>query len=144
MYYNDEYFVKYYNDEYFVKYYNDLEIAQTPLRFSKHTVQHQNERRPKTHSIQNKLEKYMYHNKVEFDKNLIGALIGKNGNNIKNVINKVKCLVYSSNFEYYIDKTIINNKYCIYILTNNKDILSIATNELNNNIANICNTHNKK
>jgi len=159
----------YYNDEYFVKYYNDPEFAQPPLRFSKHAIQRQNERRPRTYigeknvniiknniavttitksknkyPIQVKLEKYMYHIKVEFDKHLIGALIGKKGNNIKTLIYKVKCQVYSSNFEYYIDKTIVNSKCCIYILTNNKEILNIATNELNNNIANICNTHNKK
>ena len=159
----------YYNDDYFVKYYNDPEFAQPPLRFSKHAIQRQNERRPRIHigeknvniiknnivvttitksknayPIQDKLEKYIYHNKVEFDKDLIGRVIGKKGSNIKTLINKVKCLVYSSNFEYYIDKTIINNKCCIYILTNTKDILSIATNELNNNIAIICNKNNKK
>tara|TARA_B100001758_G_scaffold177007_1_gene153794 strand:- start:10148 stop:10630 length:483 start_codon:yes stop_codon:yes gene_type:complete len=159
----------YYNDEYFVKYYNDPVFAQPPVRFSKHAVQRQNERIPKTHigeknvniiknntvvttitkskkeyPIQDKLEQYLYHNKVEFDKDLIGRVIGKKGSNIKTLIYKVKCLVYSSNFDYYIDRTIIDNKHNIYILANNKDILSIATNELNSNIANICNTNNKK
>jgi predicted RNA-binding protein YlqC (UPF0109 family) len=159
----------YYNDDYFVKYYNDPVFAQKPLRFSKHAIQRQNERIPKTHigeknvniiknntvvttitkskkeySIQDKLKQYLYHNKVEFDKDLIGRVIGKKGSNIKTVIYKVKCLVYNSNFDYYIDRTINNNKYCIYILANNKDILNIATNELNSNIANICNTNNKK
>jgi hypothetical protein len=159
----------YYNDEYFVKYYNDPEFAQPPIRFSKHAIQRQNERRPKTHigekniniiknntvvttitkpktifSIEQRLEQYMYHNNIEFDKDLIGALIGKKGSNLKTLIYKVKCLVYSSDFEYCIDKTITNKKQCIYILANNKDILSIATNELNNNIAIICNTNNKK
>jgi len=150
----------YYNDEYFVKYYNDYEFAEPPLRFSKHAVQRQNESGPNTHideknvniiknntkeyPIQDKLEQYIYHNKVEFDKDLIGRVIGKKGSNLKTLIYKVKCLVYSSNFDYCIDRTIINNKYCIYILANNKDILSIATNELNNNLAIICNTNNKK
>ena len=159
----------YYNDEYFLKYYNDPEFAQPPIRFSKHAIQRQNERRPKTHigekniniiknntvittitkpktifSIEQRLEKFMYHNIIHFNKNLIGALIGKKGSNLKTLIYKVKCLVYSSDFEYYIDKPIINNKQSIYILANNKDILTIATNELNNNIAIICNTYNKK
>ena len=171
MYYNDEYFKKYYNDPEiaYMKYYNDPEFAQPPLRFSKHAVQRQNERRPKTHigekniniiknntvittitksktefSIEQRLEKYLYHNKVILNKDLTGALIGKKGSNLKTLIYKVKCLVYSSDFEYCIDKTIISNKQCIYILANNKDILSVATNELNNNIAIICNTYNKK
>jgi len=159
----------YYNDEYFLKYYNDPEFAQPPIRFSKHAIQRQNERRPKTHigekniniiknntvittitkpktifSIEQRLEKFMYHNIIHFNKNLIGALIGKKGSNLKTLIYKVKCLVYSSDFEYYIDKPIINNKQSIYILANNKNILTIATNELNNNIAIICNTYNKK
>ena len=137
----------YYNDEYFVKYYNDPEFTQPPLKYSKHAIQPQNEKNvnnTKEYHIQDKLEEYLYHNKIEFDKDLIGRVIGKKGSNIKTLIYKVKCLVYSSNFEYYIDRTIINNKCCIYILTNTKDILSIATNELNNNIAIICNKNNKK
>jgi len=94
----------YYNDDYFVKYYNDPEFAKPPLRFSKHAIQRQNERRPRIHigeknvniiknnivvttitkakneyPIQDKLEKYIYHNKVEFDKDLIGRVIGKKG-----------------------------------------------------------------
>lgn len=159
----------YNNDEYFVKYYNDPEFAQPPLRFSKHAIQRQNERRPKTHigeknvniiknntvvttitrskpqfSIQDKLEQYMYHNKIEFNKDLIGALIGKKGSNLKTVIYKVKCLVYTSNFDYCIDRNVVNNKCCIYILANNKNILTIATNELNSNLANVCITNDKK
>ena len=159
----------YYNDDYFVKYYNDPEFAQPPLRFSKHAIQRQNERRPRTHigeknvniiknnivvttitkskneyPIQDKLEKYIYHNKVEFDKDLIGRVIGKKGSNLKTLIYKVKCLVYSSNFDYCIDRTIVDNKCCIYILANNKNILTIATNELNSNLANVCITNSKK
>ena len=133
----------YYNDEYFVKYYNDPEFAQLKFKFLKHTVQ--TETKIKTvFSIKEKIEQYMYHNKVNLNKDLIGVLIGKKGRNIKIIINKVKCVVYSSDFEYYIDKTIATNKQCIYILANNKNILTVATNELNNNIAIICNTYNKK
>lgn len=137
----------YYNDDYFVKYYNDPEFTQPPLKYSKHAIQRQNEKNvnnTKEYPIQDKLEKYLYYNKIEFDKDLIGRVIGKKGNNLKTLIYKVKCLVYTSNFDYCIDRTIVNNKYCIYILANNKDILSIATNELNSNIENICNTNNKK
>lgn len=137
----------YYNDDYFVKYYNDPEFTQPPLKYSKHAIQRQNEKNvnnTKEYHIQDKLEEYLYHNKIEFDKDLIGRVIGKKGNNLKTLIYKVKCLVYTSNFDYCIDRTIVNNKYCIYILANNKDILSIATNELNSNIENICNTNNKK
>tara|TARA_B000000477_G_scaffold102328_1_gene91335 strand:+ start:3380 stop:3796 length:417 start_codon:yes stop_codon:yes gene_type:complete len=137
----------YYNDDYFVKYYNDPEFTQPPLKYSKHAIQRQNEKNvnnTKEYPIQDKLEKYLYYNKIKFDKDLIGRVIGKKGNNLKTLIYKVKCLVYTSNFDYCIDRTIVNNKYCIYILANNKDILSIATNELNSNIENICNTNNKK
>lgn len=159
----------YYNDDYFVKYYNDPVFVKPPLRFSKHAIQRQNERIPKTHigeknvniiknntvvttitrskpqfSIQDKLKQYMYHNKIEFNKDLIGALIGKKGSNLKTLIYKVKCLVYTSNFDYCIDRTVVNNKCCIYILANNKNILTIATNELNSNLANVCITNNKK
>ena len=159
----------YYNDDYFVKYYNDPVFVKPPLRFSKHAIQRQNERIPKTHigeknvniiknntvvttitkskqefPIQDKLKQYMYHNKSEFDKDLIGKVIGKKGSNIKTLIYKVKCLVYTSDFDYCIDRTVVNNKCCIYILANNKNILTIATNELNSNLANVCITNSKK
>lgn len=159
----------YYNDEYFVKYYNDPVFVKPPLRFSKHAIQRQNERIPKTHigeknvniiknntvvttitkskqefPIQDKLKQYMYHNKIELNKDLVGRVIGKKGSNIKTLIYKVKCLVYTSNFDYCIDRTVVNDKCCIYILANNKNILTIATNELNNNLANVCITNDKK
>ena len=158
MYYNDEYFKQYYNDPEiaYMKYYNDPEFAQPSLKYSKHAIQRQNERRPKTHigekhvniiknntvvttitktkkiySIEQKLDEYMYYNTISFNKDLTGAIIGKKGANIKTLIYKVKCLVFKSDFEYYIDKTITDNKQTIYILANDKNTLTIATNELN-------------
>lgn len=83
----------YYNDDYFVKYYNDPEFTQPPLKYSKHAIQRQNEKNvnnTKEYHIQDKLEEYLYYNKIEFDKDLIGRVIGKKGSNIKTLIYKVK------------------------------------------------------
>lgn len=96
-------------DEYFIKYYN-------------------------TSPVDNKINNYLYFNTVFVNYLYIGAIIGKNGINIKALITNVKYLTLE-NFEYYIDKTITDKKnICIYILANNKQTLTIATKQLHSNI----------
>jgi transcription antitermination factor NusA-like protein len=85
--------------------------------------------------IDNKLSYYLYCNNVNVDYLYIGAIIGKKGFNIKNLIDKVKDLTFDKKFEYYIDKNITPQKtICIYILANNKATLRIATEQLHSNI----------
>jgi len=146
----------YYNDEYFVEYYNDPQFAQPPNRMSKHAIQRKKERIPKTHigettknivinntivttiikkpktiiPIEDKLRYYNYHNKIKITN--IGRFIGKKGANVKTLKYKVQCIAKDTDFEYYVDSDTSN----VYILTNNKNTLLIATNELNSNIAN--------
>tara|TARA_B100001758_G_C18277802_1_gene539953 strand:- start:5 stop:454 length:450 start_codon:yes stop_codon:yes gene_type:complete len=144
----------YYNDEYFVEYYNDPQFAQPHNRLSKHAIQRKKERLPKTHigettknivvhntvvttvikkpkviiPIEDKLKYYNYYNKIKITN--IGRFIGKKGANVKTLKYKVQCITNDNDFEYHVDKDTNN----VYILTNNKKTLLIATNELNSNI----------
>lgn len=146
----------YYNDEYFLEYYNDPQFAQPHNRMSKHAIQRKKERIPKTHigetikdivvnntvvttiirkpkiiiPIEDKLRYYTYHSKIKITN--IGRFIGKKGANVKTLKYKVQCITKDSDFEYYVDSDTNN----VYILTNNKNTLLIATNEFNSNIAN--------
>jgi len=146
----------YYNDDFFLEYYNDPQFAQPPNKMTKHAILRKKERLPKTHigetikdiiinntvvttlikepkliiPIEDKLKYYIYYNKIKITN--IGRFIGKKGANVKTLKYKVQCITNDNNFEYHIDT---NTNY-VYILTNNKKTLLIATKELNSNITN--------